>query len=41
VHQVFADHLRDAREIAGDSFRQRAWWHRLAESAAWMFTRLL
>lgn len=41
MNEVFADDLRHSREITRDAFRQRAWWHRVAESTAWMFTRLL
>ncbi len=41
MNDVFSDDLRASREITGDGFRQRAWWHRVAESTAWMFTRLL
>lgn len=41
MNEVFADDLRHSKEITRDAFRQRAWWHRVAESTAWMFTRLL
>lgn len=41
MNEVFADDLRHSREIMRDAFGQRAWWHRVAESTAWTFTRLL
>lgn len=41
MNEVFAADLAHAREVTAGAFRERSWWHVVAELTAWSFTRLL